>query len=122
VRKTLPILVLTSIFIVGCNLAGDITPPPGMATRQAIPITTSPTATPVSTALPILLTPPRSGANPQKGKALYTEKCSPCHGVDGDGSGPQAVNLPEGINPPALNDPDVTVMEADPRQLICLKE
>jgi mono/diheme cytochrome c family protein len=78
-----------------------------MATRQAVPITTNPTAAPVSTASPILLTPPRSGANPQKGKALYTEKCSPCHGVEGDGSGPQSVNLPEGISPPALNDPEV---------------
>ncbi len=106
-RKLLPILVLTSIFIAGCNLAGDITPPPGVATRQANPITTSPTAAPVSTASPILLTPPRSAANLQKGEALYAEKCSPCHGVEGDGSGPQAVNLPEGINPPELNDPEV---------------
>ncbi len=93
--------------MVGCSLAGDITPPPGVATRQAVPITTNPTAAPVSTASPILMTPPRSAANFQNGEALYIEKCSPCHGIDGDGSGPQAVNLPEGINPPALNDPDV---------------
>jgi mono/diheme cytochrome c family protein len=33
------------------------------------------------------------------------EKCSPCHGEEGQGNGPQAVNLPEGISPSPLGDP-----------------
>lgn len=107
-RKALPLLLLLGIIVAGCNLAGDITPPSGVATAQAIrPTQGSTTTVPQPSSAPVVLTPPKTPANIQRGEAIYLESCEPCHGVDGMGDGSQAVNLPEGISPSHLGDPDL---------------
>jgi len=71
------------------SLADDITPPPGSEVRPAQQ------AQPAAVSGPLYpLVPP----NPQAGRAIYTEKCAPCHGARGLGDGPQAAQLP---NPPS---------------------
>src|SRR3970040_225387 len=73
----------------GWCLAGDITPPPGLATAQAQGLGLPPTAAP----------PTVPGRTPDlaAGALIFAEKCAPCHGESGDGQGPQASALP---NPP----------------------
>ncbi len=107
-RVALPLLLLLGMIVTGCNLAGDITPPSGVATAQAIrPTQGSTTTEPQPTSAPVVLTPPITPANIQNGEAIYLENCEPCHGVDGMGDGSQAVNLPEGNSPSHLGDPDL---------------
>lgn len=91
-------LVLAAAFALGaCSLAGDITPPPGLATAQAQGLGFSPTAAP--------LVVPQRTPDLAAGKRIFAEKCAPCHGETGDGQGPQAAALP---NPPtALGDAEV---------------
>jgi mono/diheme cytochrome c family protein len=80
-----------------CSLAGDITPPPGLATAQAQGLGLPPTAAP--------LTVPGRTPDLVAGALIFAEKCAACHGESGDGQGPQASALP---NPPtALRDADV---------------
>ncbi len=99
-RRVAGILSLLAVVLGGCGLAGDVTPPPELATAQALePI--SPTSTPGP---PRLDLPPVS-PDPVAGASIYAEKCAACHGETGQGDGPQARNLP---NPPtALGDPQL---------------
>ena len=84
-------LLLTATLALGaCSLAGDITPPPGIATAQAQGIGLPATAAPP--------TAPRRMPNPTAGETVFADKCAPCHGASGDGQGPQASALP---NPPS---------------------
>jgi mono/diheme cytochrome c family protein len=97
----LPGLVLV---ISGCSLAGDVTPPPALATAQAAqPLPTagpSPTPLPTPTAaLPLQPLDPRAGA------ATFAGRCASCHGAAGLGDGPQASGLPNA--PAALGDPQL---------------
>jgi len=88
----------------GCSLAGDITPPPGLATAQAQGLGLPPTTAP----------PTVPGRTPDlaAGALIFAEKCAPCHGESGDGQGPQASSLP---NPPtALREAEV-LQRAIPR-------
>lgn len=87
-------LVLVSAFLSACNmsLAQDVTPPPG-AVEQA---QAQPTHGPVF---------PAEAPSLQNGKAIYTEKCAPCHGETGMGDGPQGQQLPVPV--PALGLPEV---------------
>ncbi len=88
-NRRLWLLALTVLLLAGCNLAGDVTPPPALATSQASPHQESlPTATPVD------LSPPDNAPDPQAGAAIYTEQCAVCHGPTGLGDGPQAASLP----------------------------
>ena len=80
----------------GISLAEDITPPPN---GQNSPAGQPSEVQAVSTAFPLL--PP----DPAQGKAIYEEKCLPCHGSTGMGDGPQAGNLP--ATPPAIGSVDV---------------
>jgi mono/diheme cytochrome c family protein len=82
-------MVMVSMALGACSLAGDITPPPGLATAQAQGLGLSPTAVP--------LTVPQRAPDLAAGQAIYADKCAPCHGEAGDGRGPQASTLP---NPP----------------------
>lgn len=103
----LPLLTL----LVGCSLAGDVTPPPALATAQAAQELATPlpglgagepgSTSTVSTPLP---TP---GRRPDLGDGgtLYDERCAPCHGPEGMGDGELAANLE--VPPPALGDPDI---------------
>ncbi len=96
--KGLAGLLFLTLFLVGCNLAGDVTPPPALATAQALEPISRPT-----TAAQTALEPPPSAPDPEVGAAIYANRCAACHGESGLGDGPQAVNLP---NPAAaLGDP-----------------
>lgn len=91
--------LITLMFISGCggiSLAEDITPPPN---SQSSTVAQPSAVQAVSTAFPLL--PP----DPAQGKAIYEEKCFPCHGSTGMGDGPQAGNLP--APPPAIGSADV---------------
>jgi mono/diheme cytochrome c family protein len=95
--KRAALLLAGALALGACSLAGDITPPPGLATAQAQGTGLPPTAAP--------LTAPQRAPDLVAGERIYVEKCAPCHGVAGDGLGPQAASLP---NPPAaLANPDV---------------
>lgn len=80
---------LGALALSACSLAGDMTPPPSLATAQAQGLGFPPTLAP--SVLPDRL------ADTDAGAVIYFEKCSPCHGEAGGGDGPQAAQLP---NPP----------------------
>jgi mono/diheme cytochrome c family protein len=88
-------LILTfslALFLSACSisLAEDISPPPG-AQQQLVPPDES-----VQVSGPNY---PLVSPNPENGAATYTEKCAPCHGVLGQGDGPQAAQLPNPATP-----------------------
>jgi mono/diheme cytochrome c family protein len=85
------------LLLAGCSLAGDVTPPPDLATAQAgEPLVLSSPAAPA-------VNLPAGAPDMADGEALYAQHCAACHGNDGLGHGPQAASLP---NPPAaLADP-----------------
>jgi len=91
-------LLAAALALGACSLAGDITPPPGLATAQAQGLGLPPTVAP----------PTVPGRTPDlaAGALIFAEKCAPCHGDSGDGQGPQAPALP---NPPtALREAEVS--------------
>ncbi len=84
--------------LAGCSLAGDITPPPALATAQAAaPI---PTNVPVSQPL-VPNAPPDLAA----GELIYAERCAACHGPQAMGDGEMAPQL--SFPPAALADAEV---------------
>ncbi|MCJ7511736.1 MAG: c-type cytochrome [Anaerolineales bacterium] len=96
------LLLLASLAVAGCSLAGDITPPPDLATAQAAPAV-SPPLVPES-GQPFL--PPQTAPDLTSGKALYSERCAPCHGPTGLGDGPQASAL--SVSPTALGSLEIS--------------
>ncbi len=76
------ILAISAVFLAACNftLAADVTPPPNYVAP-----------TPVPTLGPLY---PASAPDLENGKAIYTEKCAPCHGSAGMGDGPDGKQLP----------------------------
>ncbi len=80
-----------------CNLAGDVTPPPGAATSPPGPAESD------GSEAPVRAEPPLTRPDPLAGEVIYAERCAPCHGVEGDGDGPQSADLP--VAPAALADP-----------------
>ena len=99
-RLTL-VLLLTAVVAAGCSLAGDITPPPELATAQSAQAQTAPLAP--ETGQPVA--PPQTAPNVSAGEALYFERCAACHGPAGLGDGSQAAAL--SIPPTALGDPQI---------------
>ena len=87
---------LLSLLSAACSLAGDVTPPPALATAQmARPLP------PVVATSEVI--PPDGPPDLTAGAAIYSEKCAACHGVGGLGDGELAANLQY---PPApLGDP-----------------
>jgi len=84
------LLLALTLVISACSfsLAEDITPPPG---AEQIPV--SPTQ-PAAVSGPLYpLVPP----NPEEGRAIFQEKCAPCHGSNGQGDGPRANQLPNPV-------------------------
>ena len=67
------------------SLASDITPPPNYTPEAVIAPTHS---------APVF---PLVAPNPKQGAQLYSDKCAPCHGVTGQGDGPQASKLPNAV-------------------------
>ena len=92
-RAGVVLVLVVPFLLAGCNLAGDVTPPPGSALIRP-PATQAPAA-------PAALAPP-SQPDPAAGEAIYAERCAPCHGEGGQGDGEQAGQLP--VPPAALAD------------------
>jgi mono/diheme cytochrome c family protein len=107
VKHVPPFLIMLTIFVVGCSLAGDVTPPPDLATMQAAQpaletITQSPTTAPLSLEEPAPL--PSAAPTLKSGEAIYVQECAACHGLTGLGDGELAANLE--VPPSPLGDPD----------------
>jgi mono/diheme cytochrome c family protein len=88
--RNLILLAVGSVFLTACNmtLAADVTPPPGY-----VPPTPVPTLGPMY---------PASVPDVENGKAIYIEKCAPCHGETGLGDGEQGKELPVSVIPIGL--------------------
>jgi mono/diheme cytochrome c family protein len=117
-RRTFIGLILLTIILAGCSLAGDITPPPAIATAQAaVPATSAPTLAPQATQEVELAEAsiPPSSIKPDliSGQAIYFEKCVACHGVSGLGDGEQAANLD---HPPTKLGDSTVARSATPNQ------
>jgi mono/diheme cytochrome c family protein len=117
VRSTAATLLVLTFVLAGCSLAGDITPPPALATAQAAetlpPATLAPIDLAVVTAGPATLAaastlpsvPAPAGIDLGRGQSIWQEKCAPCHGVTGQSDGAMTANLTSA--PPRLGDPQV---------------
>lgn len=91
-RRTVVLILATAGLLAGCSLAGDVTPPPALATAQAAaPVMVAPTE-------PSQISPPETAPDPSAGESIYQARCAPCHGSQGMGDGEQAANL---SNPPS---------------------
>src|SRR5215208_4862596 len=90
--RNLIILTLLTIIITACNftLAEDVTPPPGYI---------------APTPMPILVLVPAQAPSIENGKAIFAEKCAPCHGATGLGDGAQGIQL--GVTVPAFGLPEI---------------
>ncbi len=73
------------LLISGCSLAGDITPPPALATAQM--------ASSAELQTPAPLIPPATQPDLAAGAVIYAEKCVACHGLQGLGDGELAEGL-----------------------------
>ena len=60
------------------------------------------------------VSPPNGSVSARSGGALFQENCAPCHGVQGDGDGPTAAELP---SPPTVFADPQAVWELSPAQL-----
>lgn len=103
------VLILAVLFLAGCSLSDDVTPPPALATAQAIQpasVATSDSAglPPVASASESL-EPPSTEPDLASGQTIYLDKCIQCHGPVGMGDGDMVANLES--PPPALGDPDI---------------
>ena len=87
---------LLGLLSAACSLAGDVTPPPVLATAQMA----RPLPTIVATGEVI---PPDGPPDLTAGAAIYLDKCAACHGVGGLGDGELAANLE--FPPAPLGDP-----------------
>lgn len=107
-RRTLVLISIAALFLAGCSLAEDVTPPPGMATAQAARLD------PAATSQPLLLEPkvtsgssiavaPVARTDPQVGEAIYEDWCASCHGLTGLGDGEVAIGM--GFSPPSFGEP-----------------
>jgi len=107
VKRNFFSLLIIILVLTGCSLAEDITPPPELATRQAVeqlPQATQqrPAPEPQATQVEELSTPERP-LDLNQGEQLYQENCETCHGTAGLGDGAMSANLE--VHPDALGDP-----------------
>ena len=91
------------LLIGGCSLAGDVTPPPALATVQM--------AAPADTLTSAPITPPNTLPDIESGALIYADKCAACHGPHGLGDGELANGL--AFAPAPLGDPEFA-SAADP--------
>ncbi len=85
------IFILSFIFLAGCSLASDITPPPNYVSPTPLPT--------------LGLLYPASAPDVQNGAMIFTQNCAACHGDTGLGNGPQSQQLP--VTVPALGMADI---------------
>lgn len=93
------LVILALLALSACNLAGDVTPPPGVSAN--VPDEAAAAPTPLE---PVVAAPPER-PDSAAGMAIYAERCAACHGQDGLGDGPQAADL--SVAPAALADPEL---------------
>ncbi len=95
-------LLLLSLGLSACSLAGDVTPPPGATSSPrvatSLPATVGgsgagATGTAPTSATSALFPSARPAA--QAGGLLYLQHCAPCHGNKGAGDGTMATQLPK---------------------------
>jgi mono/diheme cytochrome c family protein len=96
------VLLLAAMLTAGCSLAGDVTPPPDLATAQAA----QPAIAPVVPESGQVFPPPPTPPDLASGAVVFAERCAPCHGPAGLGDGQQAAAL--SIPPTALGAPEVS--------------
>lgn len=123
-NRSLLLLAALALFLAGCSLAGDVTPPPAVATAQAVrPTSTAPALSQPSENEPlpsprdgtaetqdseegqISLVLPSDRPDVGNGERIYAEKCAACHGSLGMGDGEMAGNLEVPV--PALGDTEI---------------
>ena len=97
--------LVASMVLTACSLAGDVTPPPALATAQAAQAQQAPSIEELPPQGPTA-SPPQTSADIAAGKTIYAERCAACHGTTGMGDGPQAANLTVPVA--ALGDPAVS--------------
>ena len=102
-RDLIATTLIGGLLIGGCSLAGDVTPPPALATAQMAAPSDSPT--------PVTITPPNTQPDIEAGALIYAEKCAACHGPEGLGDGELANEL--AFAPAPLGDPNFA-RAADP--------
>jgi mono/diheme cytochrome c family protein len=97
-KAALIFLFFGTFLLAGCNfsLAEDVTPPPGYQPQE--PVVAQADTTPAAL---YPLVPP----DPAAGKAIFAEKCAPCHGESGLGNGERANDLPNPAAP--IGSPDL---------------
>ena len=105
-QKVLLSLLIILVFT-GCSLAEDVTPPPELATRQAVeqlPQATQQRPAPEQQATQVdKLAAPERPYDLDQGEQLYLENCKTCHGPAGLGDGTMSANLD--VQPSPLGDP-----------------
>jgi cbb3-type cytochrome c oxidase subunit III len=87
------ILLIPALILSACTitLADDIAPPPGYQQEMVTNIPQQAAA-----AGPVY---PLVAPDPAAGEVIYLDKCAPCHGVEGQGNGPRAPELPNPTTP-----------------------
>lgn len=98
------LFILLAVFLAACNvsLAQDVTPPPGYRPPAVQQTEVEPVD--LSSVAPLV------APDPTIGETIYPEKCAPCHGVSGQGDGPQAGSLPNPV--PALGSAELARQSA----------
>ena len=95
-KRVVTLLLFSAIFIAGCSLAGDVTPPADLATAQAAQAMQSretPSPQPIQNEETAEEGASTASTDLQAGAVIYGEKCAPCHGETGLGDGALADNL-----------------------------
>ncbi len=72
-------------FVAGCSLSADVTPPENYAQVRALRETAQ---------APIM---PMTAPSVQMGQQIYARYCTECHGENGLGDGPSALQIPNGV-------------------------
>jgi cbb3-type cytochrome c oxidase subunit III len=87
------LFIASALLVSACSLtlADDIAPPAGY---QQETVANVPAQAAASGPIYPLVAP-----DPNAGAAIYIDKCAPCHGVEGQGNGPRAAELPNPTTP-----------------------
>ncbi|MEX0788069.1 MAG: c-type cytochrome [Anaerolineales bacterium] len=91
--KRLAAAIGVGLFLTGCSLAGDVTPPAGW------------TPAPRLEAGAVNVEWPAQPPDAVAGALVYADRCAPCHGPSGRGDGPDASSLP--VPPAPLADTEL---------------